>query len=80
MDANSYLAIAGGLVITSGIANFFLDKRSGRKSPWKFSVDGLIRFLGILGLIAVFCIGFGLLSWMISEIYWFVIASVAGSR
>jgi uncharacterized membrane protein HdeD (DUF308 family) len=80
MNADSYLAIAGGLLFISGIASFVLDRRSERKTRWSFSVDGLIRFLGILGLVAVFCLGFGLLSWAISVVYWFVISSVAGSR
>jgi hypothetical protein len=80
MDTNDYLAIAGGIVVISGVASFVLDQRAGRKTHWKFSVDGLIRFLGVLGLIAVFCVAFGLVSWAISVVYWFVISSVAGSR
>lgn len=75
------LAIVGGLVIVSGIANFFLDKQSGSRSDRKrFSVDGLVRFLGIVGMVALFCVAFGIASWLISLVYWFVIELVAGSR
>jgi hypothetical protein len=77
MDADSYLAIVGWLVIISCTAGYVVDNHTSFKfSTRNFSVEGLIRFLGVIGIMILFCLAFTFGSWLISTIYWLVIEFV----
>lgn len=70
LSLDTYLSIIGGFFLISMIASFFLDERLDVTAVYrKFTVDKLIRFLGIVGLMAVICVGFGFGSWIFSYIY-----------
>jgi hypothetical protein len=73
------LAAIGGMFFISMVASYWLDhRRPALRERKRFSVDGLIRFLGIVGLIAMICAAFGIGSWLVSLVYWFVIEGVFG--
>jgi hypothetical protein len=77
MSTDSILALIGGVFFVSMVASFWMDERPHPISALKnVSVDGLIRFIGIVGLMIIFCVGFGIASWLISALYWSAIEFV----
>jgi hypothetical protein len=77
MSFDTGLSIIGGLFLFLTIGAWLIDTGSSlfkRRKP--LNVNNSIQTIGIAGAILWFCIAFGVVSWLVSVIYWFVIESV----